>query len=95
MMVTGIIGGTVLLQCTVEGNPQPSITWLINGSMLDVALQGSIIEDTIGLITYNSQLTLTMIDLNDIGQYSCNATNNLVEFRNDVSNELALEVLRK
>lgn len=92
-MLTGITGGSVSLTCTVEGSPMPSITWLINGSMLDVSSQGNVVEETIGQITFSSQLTLTDIDLDDNGRYSCNATNNLVEIRSDTSDELVLEVL--
>ena len=94
-MFTGIIADSVSFYCIVEASPPPTIVWLINGTVLDVASEGNVFEKDAGLITVNSTLNLLKIDLLDIGQYSCNASNDLVELRSDTSEELFLEVLRK
>ena len=95
LMETSFVADTVSFYCLVEASPPPTIVWLVNGTELDVPAQGSVSLESAGLITLNSSLTLIDIDLDDIGRYSCNATNNLVEVRSDVSEELNLEVLRK
>ncbi len=95
-MVTGVVGYDVSFSCVVEANPPPTIIWLVNGTILDISSEGSLFQERlIDAITVNSTLTLNNLDLNDIGQYSCNASNVLVEMKSDVSDELFLEVLRE
>ena len=94
-MVTGVVGYAVSFSCVVKANPLPTIIWLVNGTILDISSEGSLFQEQIDAITVNSTVTLSNLNLNDIGQYSCNASNFLVEMKSDVSDELFLEVLRE
>ena len=92
--VSGIAGGNASFVCTVEASPTPNITWLVNGTVVDVDSEGSVTNTTSGTMT-NSTLTLTLLDFNDTGNYSCMASNFLVELRSDTSEEETLSVLCK
>ena len=95
-MATSIAGGDISFYCIVEADPPPNIIWLVNGTILDISAQdNTVVEESVGLIEFNSTLSLLDLDLNDIGQYSCDASNDLVEFRKDISGELDLEILCK
>ena len=90
--VTGVANGSVSFSCIVEASPTPNITWLVNGTVVDVDSEGSVTSTTSGILT-NSTLSLTMLDFNDTGNYSCMASNFLAEVRSNTSTEIALSVL--
>ncbi|KAL3997510.1 Immunoglobulin I-set domain family protein [Acanthocheilonema viteae] len=61
---------TVIFKCAVVGNPQPIIEWFFNESL--------IVDDHKHKIFYENghcQLTIQMIDITDLGEYSCVASN--------------------
>ncbi|VDK64426.1 unnamed protein product [Onchocerca ochengi] len=63
-------GSTVIFKCTVIGNPQPTIEWFFNESL--------IVDDYKHKIFYENglcQLTIRKIDLTDLGEYACVASN--------------------
>ena len=87
----GAIGGNASFVCTVlDSFPTSNITWMVNGTVLEVD-NGSIITTSVT----NSTLTLTSLDSNDTGNYSCMASNFLVELRNASSDVISLSVLCK
>ncbi|VDK70889.1 unnamed protein product [Litomosoides sigmodontis] len=63
-------GCTVVFKCAVVGNPHPTVEWFFNES--------SVTDDHKHKIFYengNCQLTIEAIDLTDLGEYSCVASN--------------------
>ena len=90
---SGVAGGNASFLCMVDSSPIANITWLVNGTVLDVDSEGYITNTTtIGTVT-TSTLTLTSLDSNDTGNYSCMGTNFLAELRSATSGALALSVL--
>jgi hypothetical protein len=94
----GIAGGVVTLNCSAYGAPSIDIAWLKNGVVVDQQLiPDGTISVTRGIlpvdITVSSSLTITNLQLHDIANYTCNVTNQLVEFRSALSNESLLTVL--
>ena len=95
----GIAGGSVTLNCTAKGFPLTNIVWLKNGTQIDPDL----IEDTTVTavrgdeitIYVLSALTIENLQLHDVANYSCNASNDLFEPRWAVSDEAELTVLCK
>ena len=65
------MGETIALECTIEGNPTPTITWWFNGAMLDTA-PSRFNTSVSGNIT-----TLTIMPLvgDDTGNYQCRGMN--------------------
>ncbi|MCP9264251.1 Immunoglobulin I-set domain protein [Dirofilaria immitis] len=61
---------TVIFKCAVIGNPQPTIEWFFNESL--------VVDDCKHKIFYENglcQLTIHKIDLTDLGEYTCVASN--------------------
>ena len=66
------------LQCTVESNPKPEITWYFNGKIHNKNISEVVIE----LTDYKSVVQSTLsfprgVTKEDHGMYTCNATNKL------------------
>ena len=69
--MTAILRGqSGLLNCTARGSPEPVISWTKNGEPLDL-------DDGRFEIFENGSLFLRDVRLNDMGDYKCNATNEL------------------
>jgi len=72
--IPAMIGDTVMFTCTATGIPLPTITWmdqdgnLVVGSTTDIS--DMIIDGTI-----LSTLTLSNLQDDDFGDYTCSATN--------------------
>ena len=93
--LTSFVGeSAVTFLCTVNAFPAPIIAWLVNGSVLDISSEGVIDNTTINVTTTVSNLTLLVVDLDDIGNYSCFAENSLA-IGAESSAEAMLFVLRK
>lgn len=94
----GIAGGVVTLNCTAYGFPLPAIAWLKDGVVVTSDLiPDGVIMGTQGVlptdITVFSSLTISNLQLHDVANYTCNVTNNFVEFRSAVANNGFLTVL--
>ena len=73
-------GDVVELNCTAEGLPVPTITWLMEpfggGMPVDIVTRNNVTEnENSPYIT--SILTLLSVNLNDTANYTCNASNSL------------------
>lgn len=86
----GVAGGNASFTCIVVSTPVSNITWMVNGTVLEV---DSITTTTDANGITNSTLTLISLDSNNTGNYSCMASNFLAELRNYTSAFLALSVL--
>ena len=96
----GIAGGEITLTCTVIGFPLPiNIVWLKDGQVVDdVLVPDGVIQETPGNsldITVYTALTISNLQLHDVANYTCNASNELVEARFDVADEAELTILCK
>ena len=67
------IGSQFNLTCQFDGNPTPSIKWLINGSTLDTS-QSRLSVSVSGNL---AQLQILSSVLADIGCYSCRGNNGI------------------
>uniref|UniRef100_A0A914I5C8 Muscle M-line assembly protein unc-89 n=1 Tax=Globodera rostochiensis TaxID=31243 RepID=A0A914I5C8_GLORO len=69
---TTTIGGTAVLRCKVKGNPRPTISWSRQG-------YGPLVESERISTEYHEDgtiiLTLTNADMDDTGEYRCDAEN--------------------
>ena len=63
--IVAVVGGTLKLNCTATGNPQPMISWKKQGGQLPVRRSQQI----------NGSLVIRDITKNDKGNYICMATN--------------------
>ena len=63
--IVAVVGGTLQLNCTATGNPQPMISWKKQGGQLPVGRSQQI----------NGSLVIRDITKNDKGNYICMATN--------------------
>ena len=63
--IVAVVGGTLKLNCTATGNPQPMISWKKQGGQLPVGRSQQI----------NGSLVIRDITKNDKGNYICMATN--------------------
>ncbi len=103
----GIAGGNITLTCTAIGFPltiiQPlveetgDIVWLKDNVLITPQLipTSTIIRvpgNTLDITVFTS-LTISDLQLRDVANYSCNASNDLFEPRFDVSDEAQLTVL--
>ena len=70
------------LSCNATGNPEPTISWTKDGSLISS-------NSRISLSDNNKQLTITNVSRTDSGEYRCVANNSL---GNDTSNSTALDV---
>ena len=76
-------GSTITLQCTASGLPQPSIQWLRNEAILQgdgtrVNVTPSDSDHGEGILSRNSSLHFTRLQLSDAAQYSCRAVSGVV-----------------
>ena len=63
--IVAVVGGTLKLNCSATGNPQPMISWKKQGGQLPVGRSQQI----------NGSLVIRDITKNDKGNYICMATN--------------------
>ena len=63
--IVTVVGGTLKLNCTATGNPQPMISWKKQGGQLPFGRSQQI----------NGSLVIRDITMNDKGNYICMATN--------------------
>ena len=63
--IVAVVGGTLKLNCSATGNPQPMISWKKQGGQLPVGRSQQI----------NGSLVIRDITKNDKGNYICIATN--------------------
>ena len=73
-------GDTVIMVCVVTGFPQPIVTWSHNRELVDPALSDLItvyteMESEMGLNFTKSILEISDVGVDDIGFYTCTATN--------------------
>ena len=66
-------GSNVTLSCNVDGQPEPTISWTMNGSPLNTSVNSR----RISLSGDNKQLTVTNVHRTDNGEYRCVANNSL------------------
>lgn len=70
MQQVAIEGSSVTLECAVNGNPKPTVSWLKDGVAIDLALFGSRY-----LQLASSSLMIMEIKEEDHGSYQCRAKN--------------------
>ena len=76
MNKTQNIGDTVFFTCQATGEPVPSISWYFSGALVqNNTIKYMISELELSNATINSTLTISNVDISDIGIYTCNATN--------------------
>ena len=78
-----IEGDNVTLSCNASGNPEPTISWTRDGSLVSSG------DQRISFEAGNRQLTITNVNRADSGEYLCVADNSE---RNDTSNATTLDV---
>ena len=78
-----IEGDNVTLSCNASGNPEPTISWTRDGSLVSSG------DQRISFEAGNRQLTITNVNRTDSGQYLCVADNSE---GNDTSNAITLAV---
>ena len=61
-------GSTVSLPCEAEGYPKPSISWTVNGTVINNSAKYSVDTDT-------GELNIQQATVEDEGEYKCRATN--------------------
>ena len=77
-------GDSVTLSCKADGNPVPTISWIINGSPIDV--RGN---SRISFSKNKEQLTIRDVKRTDSGAYRCVASN---KFGNATSEVASLDI---
>ena len=60
-------GNNAIFICDVTGEPVPTISWHINGSLLE--------SNTSKHIIATNELQVLKVQSSDVGTYTCNATN--------------------
>jgi hypothetical protein len=58
---------TVILTCLIEGNPVPTVTWSLNGKILQTTQES----------TTKSSLMVDSARCNNTGNYTCTANNSI------------------
>ena len=77
-------GDNVTLSCKADGNPIPTISWTINGSL--TAIKGN---PRISFTKNKQQLTISNVERTDSGTYRCVASN---KFGNASSDAALLDI---
>ena len=70
----GIEEQNVVFNCSVEGNPQPSIKWTKNNNALNIEADPDLNETSSG---NTHSLTIQNVHRSDEGQYRCVASNSI------------------
>ena len=78
-----IEGDNVTLSCNASGNPEPTISWTRDGSLVSSG------DQRISFEAGNRQLTIRNVNRTDSGEYRCVADNSE---GNDTSNAITLDV---
>lgn len=77
MDTTVNITESVTFLCSASGIPLPTITWLKDGSPVDLSVAGVDVSSNGTIVT--SVLDLGVLMLSDAGLYSCNASHSASE----------------
>ena len=77
-------GDNVTLSCNADGNPVPTISWTINGSLIEI--KGN---SRISFSKNKQQLTIRNVKRTDSGTYRCVASN---KFGNASSDAALLDI---
>ena len=72
--IVQIEGGGVVFNCSVEGNPQPSIKWRKNNKILNTEANSKL---TTSSSANTHSLRIQDVHRSDEGQYRCVANNNI------------------
>ena len=95
MNITAILGGNLILNCSVSGVPLPNVVWIKNNEIYvnshlipNANISTTYINDHLVL----SELTLYNISLSDSGEYKCHASN---EHRSVNSSSSYVNILSK
>lgn len=92
----GTAGNDTSIFCVASGHPLPEITWFKNEDLITV--QDELGPDKISVFVSDSsgnrqsELYIQDLVLEDEGEYRCNASNDLVEKRSDLSDTVSLQV---
>ena len=70
-------GNTALFTCQVTGEPVPTVRWFLNDALVDNSntMKYAISTMQLNINTIVNTLTITSVELSDVGTYTCNATN--------------------
>ena len=68
--------------CTARGFPAVDITWQYQNTQLTdsdpgLSIQSVTVENNNGFLNTTSTLTISSVDMSDVGNYACNASNTL------------------
>ena len=69
-----IEGETAIFNCTVDGNPEPSIDWTKDNVTLNITADPDLSQSNSGKVHV---LTIQNVHRSDEGQYRCVANNNI------------------
>ena len=69
-----IEGKTTIFNCTVDGNPEPSIDWKKDNFTLDITADPDLNQRKSGKVHF---LTIQNVHRSDEGQYRCVANNSI------------------
>ena len=69
-----IEGETAIFNCTVDGNPEPSIDWKKDNVTLDITADPDLSQSNSGQVHF---LTIQNVHRSDEGQYRCVANNSI------------------
>ena len=72
--IVQIEGGVIVFNCSVEGNPQPSIKWTKNNEILNTEANSKLTASSSG---NTHSLRLQDVHRSDKGQYRCVANNSI------------------
>ena len=83
----------LVLECTADGFPLPSIEWTHNGTVVQRDDRITITEVVTMDVALTSRLTVSNTSLNDSGEYRCIALLSTAAFP-DVSSTIALVLIQ-
>ena len=69
-----IEGETAIFNCTVDGNPEPSIDWTKDNVPLNITADPDLSQSNSGKVHF---LTIQNVHRSDEGQYRCEANNSM------------------